>query len=665
MSGVWHKNCIMRQKPLYWKRKGVVCLRVLLIALNAKYVHTNLAVRYLREAVRSEFPGTGLKEFTINEPLGRIAGEVFEAKADIIGFSCYIWNIAAVLALIRRLRPVCPQARFVLGGPEVSFEAAALLREHPEVDAIVAGEGEETFLQLLRAWRDGQDLSLVAGLVWRHGKDVCANPPRLPAPDLAGLPLPYAADEDLRGRLVYVETTRGCPFDCQYCLSSTFQGVRYLSPERFREIFRRLLALGARTIKFVDRTFNVSKEHARAILTIVREEAARCQEEIRVHCEIAGELLDQEWVEYLLQLPPGLVQLEIGVQSTYPPALRAINRRQDFGRWAAYLRQLQAAGGVPLHLDLIAGLPAEDWQHFRNSFNDVYSVRPDRLQLGFLKLLKGSGLRRDAARYGLVYSPDPPYQILATDRLTHAELLRLELIEELVERYYNSGRFGHSLEGAAALFPSPFDFYEAFAAHLRANGWFTRSWRAKELFVHLWEFLTVRASQLGLAAERLELLRDLLRFDYYLWERPAVLPEFLASPYDVWMEVCRERAFALGLGQDQEGGADRRRWARATAIAAFTHDVAAKRRGAVLGHDAVPDSRPGDISLSNGDACGALGAKCGAGPGPAEPEAVLRAAPWRSGAAARQPGHPSRGIWYLFVYSKQRTRVLRVPTEQS
>ena len=634
-------------------------MRVLLIALNAKYVHTNLAVRYLREAVRSEFPETGLKEFTINEPLRRIAGEVFEAKADVIGFSCYIWNIVATLAVIRQLRPVCPHTRFVLGGPEVSFDAAAILREHPEIDAIVTGEGEETFLELLRAWRNEQNLSLVHGVVWRDGQDVTANPPRVLGHDLAGLPFPYREEEDLRGRLAYVETTRGCPFNCQYCLSSTSQGVRYLPPERFREVFRRLLALGARTIKFVDRTFNVNKEHALAILGIVREEAARCGDEIRVHCELAGELLDQDWIEYLLQLPPGLVQLEIGVQSTYPPTLAAIKRPQHFREWAGYVRQLQTAGGVPLHLDLIAGLPEEDWEHFRTSFNDVYSIRPNRLQLGFLKLLKGSGLRRDAARYGLVFSPDPPYQILATPVLTHAELLRLELIEELLERYYNSGRFRYSLEGAVALFLSPFDFYHAFAAYWRAKDWFKQAWRAKELFANLWEFLSHRVSEQGLGTERLEFLRDLLRFDYYLWERPSLIPEFLSSPYDAWTEVCRERAFAIGIGLDPAGGiTDRRRWARATAIAAFTHDVGAKHALAAFSHDVGAIH----VLAVSGPTAEVVGPGDRATEWPAPPAAETgKGAGERLNPPAADPG---QGIWYLFVYSGPGPRVLRVPAPE-
>lgn len=571
-------------------------MRILLACLNSKYVHTNLALRYLRETVRPEFPETELCEFTINEHVERIAGEIFEAKAEVIGFSCYIWNLAETIAVIRRLRPVCLDTRFVLGGPEVSYDAGEFLKEHPEVDAVVYGEGEETFLELLRVWQEKQDPKEILGLAWREltpdGQRIRLNPPRPLAP-LSESPIPYEVKEDFRGRLVYVETTRGCPFHCQYCLSSTLPGVRYLDSETFRIILKRLLIYGARTIKFVDRTFNVQKKHAFQILDIVREEAQNYppEEGIRVHCEIAGELLDEEWVNYLKEYPAGLVQFEVGVQSTYQPTLKIIERTQHFERWSGYIRRIQRLGTVPLHLDLIAGLPEEDWEHFRLSFNDVYSVQPDMLQLGFLKVLKGSGLREKNQEYGLIFSPDPPYMILQTRVMSHEELLKLHRLEEVLDRYYNSGKFREVLSEAVLLFATPFDFYHEMAEYWHRQGWFRQSWSGKALFDKLWEFFRFSLGQAeqekrsdnNASSEReilsqKESLRERLRFDYFRWERPASVPEFLQIPEGKEPDDYTARKAQIQLDERWQNGIperermDRRQWVRATAVEYFTKE---------------------------------------------------------------------------------------------
>lgn len=563
-------------------------MRILLTCLNSKYVHTNLALRYLREAIRPEFQETELREFTINERVERIAGEIFEAKAEVIGFSCYIWNLSETLAVIRRLRPVCPDTRFVVGGPEVSYDAKEFLQEHPEVDIVVYGEGEQTFLELLQAWREERNPEQVLGLVWREltqeGPKIRLNPPR-PFLPLSENPIPYQEKEDFRGRLVYVETTRGCPFNCQYCLSSTLPGVRYLDPETFRVILKRLLDYGARTIKFVDRTFNVKKEHAFQILNIVREEALKypLEEGIRVHCEIAGELLDEEWVSYLKEYPAGLVQLEVGVQSTYRPTLKIIERTQHFEHWSGYIRELKSLGTLPLHLDLIAGLPEEKWENFRLSFNEVYAVQPDMLQLGFLKVLKGSGLRGKDQEYGLVFSPDPPYMILQTRVMSHEELLKLHRLEDVLDRFYNSGKFQEVLPQALRLFSSPFDFYHEMAEYWHLQGWFRQSWSGKALFDKLWEFLEfslIQSGRGGLSENELhsvrELLRERLRFDYFRWERPVAIPEFLQILEEEQPEDYTALKAQIQSAQSWESKIperkqmDRRQWARATAVEYFT-----------------------------------------------------------------------------------------------
>lgn len=565
-------------------------MRILLVALNAKYVHTNLALRYLREEVAADYPDILLREFSINDHLDRIAGEIYEAKADVIGFSCYIWNSKEIAALVRRLHPVCPNTRFVLGGPEVSFEAEEFLWEHPEVDVLVVGEGERSFLDLLRTWQNGGELASVPGIAWQENGKIVVNPPRQSAPDLNGLPLPYTKNEDFTGRLVYVETTRGCPFNCQYCLSSTFQGVRFLEPKRFRQMFRLLLENGARTIKFVDRTFNAHKRHAFEILDIVKEESARLTDfqRVRVHCEIAGDLLDEEWMAYLRNYPQGLIQLEIGVQSTHQPTLEIVSRRQKFEDWKSYVPVMKSAG-IPLHLDLIAGLPEENWGNFRKSFNDVYQTKPDMLQLGFLKVLKGSGLRRQSKQYGLVFIPDPPYTILETSVLTHSEILQLQRMEELLDKYYNSGKFAHALSVILELFPSPFDFYDMFAKFWQQKSWFQRQWPGKALFDKLWEFVEDFFAQEQKPADSYyvsmqEKIRDALRFDYYSWERPNVVPDYLnycdksfnfgekASGWKIKQEEIRRDCYWQEVVPEFIR-MDRRQWMRNTAVAYFSTDV--------------------------------------------------------------------------------------------
>jgi anaerobic magnesium-protoporphyrin IX monomethyl ester cyclase len=587
--------------------KGVVHLRVLLVALNAKYVQTNLALRYLRETVKMEFPATELKEATINEPLARLTGEIYEAEADIIGFSCYIWNITEVLRLIRDLRLVLPQARFVLGGPEASFETQELMFDNPEIDAVVLGEGEAAFLALLRSWNNRQEPADVPGIVWRCEGRIVSNPRIRPPADLNQLPDPYATVEKLTNRLVYVETSRGCPYNCQYCLSSAESGVRYADPENFRGIFRRLLTSGARTIKFVDRTFNSCKKHAWRILDIVREESAKAAEprEIRIHCEMAGELLDEEWLAYLLKYPQGLLQLEIGVQSTYRPALENIARLQHFEIWQKYLVELRRKTAIPLHLDLIAGLPGENWANFHHSFNDVYQVQPHKLQLGFLKVLKGCGLRQQAARYGLIYQPDPPYAVLQTADLSYAELLQLKRIEILLDKYYNSGKFSTALSRIITLFSTAFDFYDFFAHFWQERSWFGLPWKDRALFERLWLFLEYWfATNPGyITAPELEALRDLLRFDYYLWERPGTIPDYLlpavpgpagrtagarsaaqAAPQHSLQENKRLLCEKLDTDPGSLTAAiveamDRQQWSRSTAIAYFSLPGLDSRQG--------------------------------------------------------------------------------------
>lgn len=602
-------------------------MRIVLVALNARYVHTNLAVRSLREVLREQGGqnwNVSIREFSINEQLENVAGEIYEEKPDMLGFSCYIWNISQVLALVRMLRPVLPEVFFFAGGPEVSFNAEELLSEYPELDAVVLGEGEYSVPDLVKARACGSLPWEVSGVCWRLRQESLAKSKKgnnriedlilpgfkgeyFPAggdliiinesacrlPDLNLLPNPYAQEEDFRGRLVYVETSRGCPFNCAFCISSTFRGMRFLEPERFRLILQKLFQYGAGTIKFVDRTFNANKNHAFAILQVFREEAEKHIRNKgddllfppRAHCEMTGELLDQEWLDFLEEYPAGMIQLEIGVQSTYQPALRAVNRRQEFSSWKDKVVFLQHSCNIPVHLDLIAGLPHENWVQFGRSFDEVYEVRPNYLQLGFLKVLKGSEIREKSREYGLIYSPDPPYSILRTDSLSHEEILSLKKIEELLEKYYNSGKFKFSLDNIMDYWESPFRFYRSFAQYWQERGWFRREWSSNSLFFNLWQFLQYAISQDSPLAktdntEHISLVwQEALRFDYYLAGRAGNLPEFLRPDY--CNQEKPEAKLADEIRQDPSWQEliparkqmDRRQWTRATALDYFVYDI--------------------------------------------------------------------------------------------
>jgi len=589
-------------------------VRILLVALNARYVHTNLAVRYLRGGFEKKaLKGTEVhvREFSINDRLEYIAGEIFEEKPDIIGFSCYIWNMSQMIVLLRNLRLVLPQSFLVAGGPEVSFDPEDLLIRVPQLDGVIIGEGEKVFPDLIENLFRGKFPFQVRNLVWRF-RAVSARgnlvmdliPERFPGkvrkdgtdiivsnqieselPDLNDLPNPYSQPENFHGRLVYAETSRGCPFHCEFCISSTIRGIRYLEPEKFRYILRQLLLSGARTVKFVDRTFNVSKDHGFAILNIFREEVLKARKEgilqpeevPRAHCEIAGEFLNEEWISFLGNFPQGMIQVEIGVQSTYPPALRTVKRPQRFAAWKEQARILQHRFGIPVHLDLIAGLPGEGLREFRNSFNDVIEVQPDNLQLGFLKVLKGSGVREKSSDFGLVYSPDPPYSILRTKELAYSEVLDLKKLEEMLERYYNSGKFHYSMKYVLQSVISPFDFFHSLADFWKEKGWFGLEWNTKALFSNLWEFLTEKDNKAeGIRkylAGKEKIWKEILRFDYFLLERPGQVPLFLqgnrsGKEWDPVRETIRSHPnWKLVIPDAKE--LDRRQWSRATAVEYF------------------------------------------------------------------------------------------------
>lgn len=491
-------------------------MKIILTTLNAKYIHSSLALRYLKAYCRGEFPDISLMEFSINDQLSLVVGEIYKSKPDIIGFSCYIWNFGQIITIAGMLKKVLPQTRIILGGPEVSYDPNDILDKHPFIDFVIAGEGEEAFLKFLQALQAGQNFSEVPGLSYRDNHEVHLNGQAQLIKQLDSIPSPYQDNlEDLANKIVYYESSRGCPFSCQYCLSSTLSGVRFFSLNRVKEDLNKLINSGVKQVKFVDRTFNCRKEHALEIFEFL----AGFETNVNFHFEIAADLLDEDYSPVLSKVPPGLFQFEIGVQSTNRETLKLIDRVMDLNMVAANVAFLRRNNNIHLHLDLIAGLPGEDYKSFRRSFNEVYGMKPHQLQLGFLKVMKGSGVRQRADEFGLIYNSEPPYEILQSKDISYGQLLKLKTIEDLVEKYPNSQRFTNSLEFMIHHYLSPFDFYEDLAEYWEARGYHRQSHSIVRLFEILDEFFIYRGFQGNMK------FRHLMKFDFLLFEQNARLPK--------------------------------------------------------------------------------------------------------------------------------------------
>lgn len=520
-------------------------MKILLTTLNAKYVHSNLALRYLRAVCPEE--EVMIQEYTINDRLDVIAGEIYRTDAAVVGFSCYIWNLAPTLELVGILRQVSPSTVIVLGGPEVSYDPAEYVKSAAGADIVVCGEGEETWRELIASLKGeglrldaAPDLSRIKGIAYRSPGGPAVNPPRTLIRDLGSVPSPYTAMDGLENKIAYIESTRGCPFNCQYCLSSTFQGVRYFPLQQTKQELERLVGAGVRQIKFVDRTFNCSKTHAMEIMTFL----AAWNPPANFHFEISADLLDEEMLGFLKGVPPGLFQFEVGVQSTNPATLDLIQRRTDLALLEKNVRAISAAGNIMQLVDLIAGLPAEDYQSFARSFNTVYSWGPDKLQLGFLKLLKGSGIRERGAEWGYKFTASPPYRVLANNLLSYADVLKLEIIEDMVEKFFNSGRFKHTLSYLIEQFQQdPFACFEELAGFWRERGYQRLAHSAQALFELLLEFYRRRFS----GGERL--FAGLLKLDYLLWNKPVHIPAWFPLEDFPCFKQRADAFFRAGLPQ--------------------------------------------------------------------------------------------------------------------
>lgn len=483
-------------------------MKVVLSTLNAKYIHTSLAIRCLKAHCGDEFD-VELAEYTIKDPAMNIVSDLFRREPDVIGFSCYIWNIEETIRVIGMLRKVRPDLRIVLGGPEVSYDTEYWMNRLPEVDFIVMGEGEETFLHLLRELRGEQKYHFVFGLAYRKGDEVRINPGR-PKLDLNTVPSPHRFAEDLPHlgkRVVYFETSRGCPFSCQFCLSSIEVGVRYFDIERTKADLLFLIDNGAKLIKFVDRTFNIKRDYAMEMFRFLIENHRGCVFQF----EITADIMRPEVLDFLAEnAPPGIFRFEIGVQSTNDPTNELVKRRQNFAKLTRTVTKVKESGKIDQHLDLIAGLPLEDYGTFRKTFNDVFALRPEELQLGFLKMLRGTGLRNDADKYGYVYMDQAPYEMLGNDVLPFSDVVRLKRLEDVLEKYWNAHRMDYTMEHLMQEeFESPFDFFQAFGDFWEENGWQKIGHQLEDLFVRLQAFLEAHGLR------RPDVARGLMKLDYF------------------------------------------------------------------------------------------------------------------------------------------------------
>lgn len=510
--------------------------KVILAALNAKYIHSNLALRYL-----SRFQDNNRKhhvetmEFTINQRLDFIAEELFRKQPDVVLFSCYIWNVEMLRQLCPILKKIMPDCVIGFGGPEVSYESETFLRENPAVDFVMRGEGELVFTKYLEHLDAGNPVTLgeIESLTYRQGDEIFSTPQMHPM-DLALLPFPYEDDfSDVQNQIIYYESSRGCPYHCGYCLSSVENGVRFVPLDKVLPDLQKFLDKNVPQVKFIDRTFNCRKSHAMAIWKYLHEHDNGVT---NFHFEITADLIDQETIDFLKTVRKGLFQFEIGVQSTNPQTIRAINRNVDFAALSEIVQQIKDGGNIHQHLDLIAGLPYEDYDSFGRSFNDVYALHPEQLQLGFLKVLKGSMLHQKQKEFEIVYHDTAPYEVLTTHELPYADTLRLKYVEEMVETYYNSGRFLHTLAYLVPLYESPFAFFEALSQFWVGENYHYLGLSKMGLFDVLWRFVEQNTK-----VDKRKLQWE-MKFDIALHEKPKKLPAWLTVTNE---EQWHDKVFAF------------------------------------------------------------------------------------------------------------------------
>ena len=519
-------------------------MKVLLAAINAKYIHSNLGIyslktygeKMLKEWGLAEQAEISLAEYTINHQMEQILQDIYKRKPDVIGFSCYIWNISYVKVILADIKKVLPDVKIWAGGPEVSYHGEAFLKEEPAVDLVMMGEGEITFAHFLKALLEGEDLKQVPGLMVRNADGTFTDTGFRQVMDMSQIPFPYAFMDmkELEHRIIYYESSRGCPFSCAYCLSSIDKKLRFRSLDLVLPELEWFLQAKVPQVKFVDRTFNCKKSHAMAIWQYIRDHDNGVT---NFHFEIAADLLDKDELDLLSTMRPGLVQLEIGVQSTNEKTLEAIRRKTDIEEIREITDTINSWHNIHQHLDLIAGLPWEDLESFKKSFNDVYEMEPEQLQLGFLKVLKGSYMEELIPTCDLLYSAAPPYEVLCTKWLSYGDVLELKDIEEMTEVHYNSRQFTCTLKELEKEFDTPYEMFSFMAGYYNKNHLFGISHSRIARYEILWKIIQERLEKNGKCetqgkpenggvSEKLEQYRDLLMTDLYLRENVKSRPTF-------------------------------------------------------------------------------------------------------------------------------------------
>ncbi len=492
-------------------------MKVLLTAINAKYIHSNLAVYSLRAYAKKYVQHTEIAEYTINQTMDDILSDIYKKRPDVLCLSCYLWNILYVEQLITEIHKVLPDLQIWLGGPEVSYNAVSVMERYPQVTGVMCGEGEETFLELMEHWLgEGKDLCMIRGIVYRK-EGACIQNEARPVMDLSKVPFVYDHIEDFQNKIIYYESSRGCPFSCSYCLSSIDKCLRFRDLELVKRELQFFIDHEVPQVKFVDRTFNCKHSHSMAIWTYLKEHD---RGKTNFHFEVAADLLNEDELELIASMRPGLIQLEIGIQSTNPETITEIHRKMNFEEVKRIVKRVQEKGNVHQHLDLIAGLPYEDYHTFAKSFRDVYALHPEQLQLGFLKVLKGSYMHEKAVEYELLYQDRPPFEVLSTKWLSYDDVIRLKGVEEMVEVYYNSGQFVNTLRLLEQAFPDVFALYESLSRYYEEHGLHMMNHSRITRYEVLFAFIKAHVEN------DVENYRQMLILDLYLRENVKKRPEF-------------------------------------------------------------------------------------------------------------------------------------------
>lgn len=500
-------------------------MKVTLVAINSKFIHSNLAVRYLKKFTRNLDYVSNIREFSINDNIQKILQQIIEEAADVVAFSCYIWNIKYVQELTRLIKLVSPETEILLGGPEVSYDSKFYMEKLP-IDYVIEGEGELTYNDFIKYKLGLECIENIKGIYYRNSKQIIYGGNR-ELMNMNDIVFPYDSADDLKNKIVYYEASRGCPFNCKYCLSSTTHGVRFLNLERIKKEIKFLVDKNVKLIKFVDRTFNCDKNFSAELWKYL----ISLNTDTTFHFEISADILSEEQIQVLKKAPKGLFQFEVGVQTTNNEVLKNINRFVNFHQIEEKVLEVKRLKNIKQHLDLIAGLPGENYSSFINSFNDVYKIQPEEIQLGFLKLLKGSSMREESNKWGMKYSPYPPYEILKTKDISYEEIVKLKRVEEVLDKYYNSQKFNTILKYFIGKFETPFDFYYKLGMFFYKKGYLNRNISSADYYKVFLEFNE------EMLKESNDILLEIVKFDYLKFNKKKWLPNFLNRYIDKEAEI--------------------------------------------------------------------------------------------------------------------------------